>query len=245
LNFLENKLFEDKWRNIMNKFCLITVIWGTICITIVGGCGVKTVDTKNVNQEMEKSKKEPILDKKSAKEETIKPPIQKSSPDKKLPSDFVEESITSENNMEIQEVTPSKEQFNPFFDPNYNDKVQKDANKKIILSENLNDVYFSFDQYEIDESEKNILLKNAEWLKHNPSLKVQLAGHCDERGTNNYNIALGDKRALYVKKQLAFLGINESRLFPISYGEEKPICWEGKEKCWSKNRRVQFLIISD
>ena len=60
----------------MNKFCLITVIWGTICITIVGGCGVKTIDTKNVNQEMEKSKKEPALDKKSAKEETINPPIQ-------------------------------------------------------------------------------------------------------------------------------------------------------------------------
>ena len=74
---------------------------------------------------------------------------------------------------------------------------------------------------------------------------MQLAGHCDERGTNNYNIALGNKRALYVKKQLAFLGISKDRLFSISYGEEKPTCWEGKENCWSKNRRVQFLIISD
>ena len=119
----------------MNKFCLITVILGTICITIVGGCGVKTIDTKNVNQEMEKSKKEPALDKKSAKEETINPTIQKSFPDKKSPSLFVEESLTSEDNMETQEVTPSKEQVNPFFDPNYNDKVKKDTNKKFILSE--------------------------------------------------------------------------------------------------------------
>ena len=229
----------------MNKFCLITVIWGTICITIVGGCGVKTVDTKNVNQEMEKSKKEPVLDKKSTKDETINPAIQKSFSDKKSPSLFVEESLTGEDNMEIQEVIPSKEQVNPFFDPNYNNNEKKGTNKKFNLSEKLENVHFGFDQYKIDESEKKILLKNAEWLKHNPSLKVQLAGHCDERGTNNYNIALGDRRAFYVKKHLAFLGISENRLFPISYGEEKPACWEGEEKCWRKNRRVQFLIISD
>ena len=243
----------------MNKFCLTTVILGTICITIVSGCGVKTVGTENVNQEMEKSKKEPVLDKKSAKEDTIEPPIQKSIPDKKLPSFMVEESLTSENNidknsesniddinlMENQKVIPSKEQVNPFYNPNSNDNVKKDTNKKFILSEKLENVYFGFDQHKIDESAKKILLKNAEWLKYNPSLKVQLAGHCDERGTNNYNIALGNKRALYIKKQLAFLGISKDRLFSISYGEEKPTCWEGEEKCWSKNRRVQFLIISD
>jgi len=229
----------------MNNFFLTIVILGTICITIFGGCATKTINTKNVNQEMEKSKNEPTLEKKSAKEEAIDPPIQKSFPDKKLPSYFVEESLTAEDNMETQKVTPSKEKFNPFFDPNYNDSVKKDTNKNFISSEKLNDVYFSFDQYSIDESAKKILSKNAEWLKYNPSLKVQLAGHCDERGTNNYNIALGEKRALYVKKQLAFLGISENRLFPISYGEEQPTCWEGEEKCWSKNRRVQFLIISD
>ena len=243
----------------MNKFCLITVIWGTICITIVSGCGVKTVGTENVNQEMEKSKKEPVLDKKSAKEDKIESQIQKSIPDKNLPSFFVEENLTSENNtdknsesnmdninlIENQKAKPSKEQANPFYNPNSNENVKKETNKKFILSEKLENVYFGFDQYKIDESAKKILLKNAEWLKYNPSLKVQLAGHCDERGTNNYNIALGNKRALYVKKQLAFLGISKDRLFSISYGEEKPTCWKGEEKCWSKNRRVQFLIISD
>ena len=125
------------------------------------------------------------------------------------------------------------------------DFLKKETNTNFFLSEKLDDVYFSFDQYNIDESAKRILSKNAEWLKYNPALKVQLAGHCDERGTNNYNIALGNKRALYIKKQLAFLGISKDRLFSISYGEEKPTCWEGEEKCWSKNRRVQFLIISD
>ena len=87
-------------------------------------------------------------------------------------------------------------------------------------------------------------MRNAEWLKKNPSLEVQLAGHCDERGTNNYNIALGERRSFDVKKELAILGINANKLFAISYGEEKPVCIEGKETCWSKNRRVQFLIRS-
>jgi peptidoglycan-associated lipoprotein len=240
----------------MNKFYLIAVILGTIYITIVSGCAVKT---KNVNQEMEKSKKAPVLDKFSAKDKTIEPPIEKIIPGQKLPSFFVEEKLTIENNidknsesniddinlMQTQKATPSKEQLNPFFNPNHNDNAKKNTNKKFIQSEILDDVYFSFDQYNIDESAKRILSKNAEWLKYNPSLKVQLAGHCDERGTNNYNIALGDRRALYVKKQLAFLGISENRMFPISYGEEKPTCSKGEEKCWSKNRRVQFLIISD
>ncbi len=229
----------------MNKFCLKTVVWGTIYITIVSGCAVKTFDTKNVTQEMEKSKKEPVLEKKSAREETMEPPIQKSFPGENSSSFFAEENLPSEDNLETQEVKPSTEQVNPFFDPNHKDNVKKDTNKKFILSEKLENVYFRFDQYKIDESAKKILLKNAEWLKLNPSLKVQLAGHCDERGTNNYNIALGDRRAFYVKKHLAFLGISTNRLFPLSYGEEKPTCREGEEKCWSKNRRVQFLIISD
>jgi peptidoglycan-associated lipoprotein len=87
-------------------------------------------------------------------------------------------------------------------------------------------------------------VKNAEWLKQNPSLEVQLVGHCDERGTNNYNISLGERRSLDVKKELAILGINTNKLFTISYGEEKPVCVEPEELCWSMNRRVQFLIRS-
>jgi peptidoglycan-associated lipoprotein len=77
-----------------------------------------------------------------------------------------------------------------------------------------------------------------------PSLEFQLVGHCDERGTNNYNIALGERRSFDVKSELAIVGINTNKLFAISYGEEKPVCVESKEICWSKNRRVQFLINS-
>ena len=87
-------------------------------------------------------------------------------------------------------------------------------------------------------------MKNAEWMKQNPLLEFQLVGHCDGRGTNNYNIALGERRSFDVKKELVILGINTDKLFAISYGEEKPVCVESKEICWSKNRRVQFLINS-
>lgn len=243
----------------MNKFRLTTIILGTIYTIIGTGCAVKSSGTKNVNQEMKLSKKELATDKKIIEEETIKPKVQKSLPDKKMPSFFEEEKMISEKNidensvsnmddidlMQTQKATPPEGESNPFFDPNAEDKISKNNDKKFISSEQLNDIYFAFDQHKIDKSAKEILLKNAEWLKHNPFLKIKLAGHCDERGTNNYNIALGERRALYVKKQLAFLGISENRLFPISFGEEKPTCWEGEEKCWSKNRRVQFLIISD
>ena len=239
----------------MKKFCLITIILGTIYTTMVTGCATKTVDTKNVDQEMRLSKKELAVDKKIIEEETIKPTGQKGLPDKKMPSFFVEEKMISEKNidtnmddidlMQTQKTTPSEEESNPFFDPNANNNLNRNNDTKFIASEKLNDIYFAFDQYNIDDSAKKILLKNAEWLKLNPLLKIKLAGHCDERGTNNYNIALGERRALYVKKQLAFLGISENRLLPISFGEEKPTCWESEEKCWSKNRRVQFLMISD
>ena len=138
----------------MNKFCLITSILVTICIITFSGCAVKTVDTKNINQEIEKSKKAPILEKKSAKEDTIEPPVQKSFPDKKLPSFLVEENLTPENNtdknsesniddinlMENQKAIPSKEQINPFYNPNPNENVKKDTNKKFILSEKLENV---------------------------------------------------------------------------------------------------------
>lgn len=243
----------------MKKLCLITIIFGTIYATILAGCATKTVSTKNVNKEMEESQKELAANKKNIEEEIIKPEVQKSLPDKQKSSFLIEEKLLTEKNIDknsepymdnidlrqTQKRNPPEGESNPFFDPNANDNLNMNNDKKLISSQKLDDIYFAFDKYNIDKSEKEILFKNAEWLKQNPSLKIKLAGHCDERGTNNYNIALGERRAFYVKRQLAFLGISENRLFPISYGEEKPTCWETDEKCWSKNRRVQFLIISD
>ena len=112
----------------------------------------------------------------------------------------------------------------------------------LSAGETLNSVFFDYDKYSLSKSAQKVLIKNADWLKKDPSLKIQLEGYCDERGTNNYNLALGNKRAHKVKQEREILGINKDRMLTVSYGEEKPFCSERTESCWSQNRRVQFLI---
>ena len=107
----------------------------------------------------------------------------------------------------------------------------------------LKDVYFDFDSYDLRADARATLKANAEWLKNNPSARVEIEGHCDERGTNEYNLALGAKRAQAAKDYLATLGIPAERLSTISYGEEVPVCRDQTEDCWQKNRRARFVII--
>jgi peptidoglycan-associated lipoprotein len=83
---------------------------------------------------------------------------------------------------------------------------------------------------------------NARWLKAHPSYLVLIEGHCDERGTNEYNLALGERRAKATRDHLVSLGIEGSRITVISYGEERPVCTERTEGCWTKNRRAHFLV---
>src|SRR5215469_3578138 len=85
---------------------------------------------------------------------------------------------------------------------------------------------------------------NAEWLKRNPAARIEIEGHCDSRGTNEYNLALGAKRAQAAKDYLANLGISAERLSTISYGAEIPVCREQTESCWSQNRRARFVVIA-
>jgi len=87
------------------------------------------------------------------------------------------------------------------------------------------------------------LKENVKYLLNHPEVKIELQGNCDERGTNEYNMALGAKRALEVKKVLVKLGIEENRISTVSFGEEKPLCKESNEECWAINRRVDFVII--
>ena len=103
-------------------------------------------------------------------------------------------------------------------------------------------IYFDFDKSEIKADAKAVLEKKAAWLRANPSYKVRIEGNCDERGTNEYNLALGDRRAKAAQKYLNALGISMDRMSTISYGEEKPICTEKNENCWSKNRRDEFKL---
>ena len=106
----------------------------------------------------------------------------------------------------------------------------------------LQDVHFEYDRDQLDTSTKTILRSNADWLKKNPNARVEIQGHADERGTNNYNLGLGERRALQTKKFMVNLGIDESRLYTISYGEEKPFCFDSNENCWWENRRAHFTV---
>lgn len=104
------------------------------------------------------------------------------------------------------------------------------------------DILFEFDSASLSIEAQEILRKKAEWLRENPKARVTIEGHCDERGTSEYNLALGDRRAYSAKVFLVDLGIEESRLATISYGEERPIDSNSSEEAWAKNRRDHFVI---
>jgi len=105
----------------------------------------------------------------------------------------------------------------------------------------LKDVFFDFDKAVIRPGDARTLDASAAYLKSNPALLVLIEGHCDERGTNEYNLALGEQRAKAALDYLVAQGIQASRITVISYGKERPVCTEKNESCWAKNRRDQFL----
>jgi len=111
--------------------------------------------------------------------------------------------------------------------------------KAAFLSEH---VYFDFDKYDLKPVAQETLRNKAKWLRDNPEAKTQVEGHCDERGTNQYNMALGDRRANACKKFLIDLGIDAKRLSTISYGEEKPVDNGKTEEAYAKNRRAVFVL---
>lgn len=104
------------------------------------------------------------------------------------------------------------------------------------------DVYFDFDRYEIREEAQPVLVELANWLINNKDAMVLLEGHCDDRGTNQYNLALGDRRANAAKDFLVASGVPPRKVNTISYGEEKPQCTEHNEKCWALNRRAHYIV---
>jgi len=124
-------------------------------------------------------------------------------------------------------------------------RQEEAARSKIIAARNLfvnENVYFDFDMSNLKSEAQEVLKRKAEWLRNNPGESIIIEGHCDERGTNEYNLALGDRRAQSAKNFLIDLGIAESYLTTISYGEERPADPQHNEKAWSKNRRDHFII---
>ena len=106
----------------------------------------------------------------------------------------------------------------------------------------LTDVFFDFDKYDIRPGDAKTLDSNASWLKSNPTHLVLIEGHCDQRSTNEYNLALGERRAKSTMNYLVSQGVQANRITIISYGEERPQCTEHTESCWAKNRRAHFLV---
>ena len=104
-------------------------------------------------------------------------------------------------------------------------------------------IFFDFDSSDLKQESKDNLKEDAAWLNKNASFSIQIEGHCDERGTNEYNLALGDRRAHAAKKFLVSLGVSCDRITTISYGEERPAYPEHNEDAWAKNRRDEINLI--
>ena len=113
--------------------------------------------------------------------------------------------------------------------------------EEMFLKE-VQDAYFDLDKADIRSDARSALAKTADFLRNYPQVKVVVEGHCDERGSTEYNLALGDRRAAAVKQYLVSLGIGADRMSTVSYGKEKPFCMESNEDCWQKNRRGHFVM---
>jgi peptidoglycan-associated lipoprotein len=116
------------------------------------------------------------------------------------------------------------------------------APKEFAPTDALKSVYFDFDRSNIRPSETATLDANAKWLQERGDMLVIIEGHCDERGTNAYNLALGERRARTVRDYLVSHGIAADRITTLSYGEERPVCSDRNEECWSRNRRAAFVV---
>ncbi len=106
----------------------------------------------------------------------------------------------------------------------------------------LADVYFEYDRAELAAEARETLQRNADWIQGNPGVQVEIEGHADNRGTNEYNLALGSRRAQAVRDYMVTLGVSADRFSTISYGEELPVCGENSETCWKLNRRAHFVV---
>jgi peptidoglycan-associated lipoprotein len=115
---------------------------------------------------------------------------------------------------------------------------------EVLESTLLKDISFVFDRYDLTDEARRILTENAKMLLAHPTVIIQIEGHCDERGSNEYNLALGERRAVSAKLYLIKLGVKSNRLSTISYGEEMPVDPGHTEEAWDKNRRCHFVILS-
>jgi peptidoglycan-associated lipoprotein len=155
------------------------------------------------------------------------------------------ERVAKEKEMEAKEKEATRlkeEQAKKEFERSLVAKRTPGIEGEVFESSLLKPIFFEYDKYDIRPADTEILKGNSALLKKFPNMKIQIEGHCDERGTNEYNLALGERRANSTKKYLTSLGITADRVSTISYGEEKPMDPSHNEGAWTKNRRANFLI---
>ena len=163
---------------------------------------------------------------------------------KEEPSMTKEDAAARERAIKEQELKAKEEAAKQDLEKSLVAKKEPGIEGTVFESSLLKDIHFDFDKYDIRSQDTEILKENAALLKKYPNVKIQIEGHCDERGTTEYNVALGERRANSTKRYLLSLGISADRLSTISYGEEKPADPGHTEDAWAKNRRAHFIILS-
>jgi peptidoglycan-associated lipoprotein len=202
----------------MRKSYIVSVIF-ILCIGLVlMGCPKKTV----------------VKDEPSARAEAAKMEAERVAKEK--------EKEAKEKEAKEKEAARLEEQAKKEFERSLVAKRTPGIEGVVFESSLLKPIFFDFDKYDIRLADAEILKGNSALLKKFPNMKIQIEGHCDERGTNEYNLALGERRANSTKKYLTSLGITADRVSTISYGEEKPMDPTHNEEAWTKNRRANFLI---
>ena len=184
------------------------------------------------------------------KETSTKPgPVRKEDKENLIPTPAEEESPQVDKEDGLKEDSSKRQEDNsiPFVGKDPLNKKRFEATFPLLHPFKkpefpLKDIFFNFGKYDLMPLSKMILDKNAGWLRENPEVIIEIQGHCDEPGTSNYNLALGERRAQSTKEYLVALGIAGKRIRTISYGEEKPFCLERAKKCWRQNRRSHFLV---
>jgi peptidoglycan-associated lipoprotein len=159
-------------------------------------------------------------------------------------SEIRKEKEAKEGDRIREEEDAKKEEAKKEFEKSLVTKKNPGIEGMVFESKMLKDIHFDFDKYDIRLEDAEVLKENSALLMKHPMMKFQIEGHCDERGTGEYNLALGERRANSTKDYLASLGIDASRIVTISYGEEMPLDPKQNEEAWAKNRRAHFVILS-
>lgn len=209
-------------------FCAVIL---SVSLFALWGCPKKA----DVSVEPEETQKEETVTTEPVKEEPKVEPAKEEPKAEAVPEPAKEEpkaEVQDEAKEEIAE--PVKEESKPEM------KAEPEA-RTVATSAGPQPIYFDFDRSFVRTDARAVMKANADWLKANPKVKVRIEGNCDERGTKEYNQALGQRRAASAKKYLTDLGISSSRISLISYGKEKPVCTDNNEECWQKNRRDELV----